>query len=331
VDVRSAAITLLQNLGRYRLKDTLPRLLPYIDTIFKEYHQIQIGAVAASGPVDFRRKEACFVAVASLSNLLMEKESYKNQLEPIIVNYVLPDFSNSAGYIRSRVCMFMENFYDLKWKNPAVVQTVLSGLLTCLRDPCIPVQSSAACTLRLFLTEESARPLVIPILPDIVREYFRIMSEVENDVILSALQTIVLEFGDEISGIAPMMVSELLTAYSYYSTQGEDDDEAAFSASQCLDTVSSVLESVKEKPTIFAQLQVMLLPLISKIVQEEHVEYIENALDMLSYLTYYSDPISNELYVVAGSLLSALNSWAADYIVEMSPTLMNVISKVILY
>jgi hypothetical protein len=328
LDLRVAAITLLQNLGRYRLKDTMPKLLPFLQGVLNEYRQIQLGAVVAPGPVDYRRKEGCLVALSSLSNLLMEKPAYKAELEPLIINHVLPEFRSPVGYMRSRACMFMENFHDIEWRDPNLVQSVLAGLLACLRDPCLPVQTSAACTLRLYLSDQSARPMVIPILPDIVREYFRIMSEVENDVILSALQTIVMEFGDEIHGIAVMIVSELLSAFSYYSKQGEEDDEAAFSAAQCLDTVSAVLEVVHEKPDILRQIEALLMPLIVTTLIEEQVEYVDNVVDILGYLTFGGDGISTDLWRVCGPLLVALSTWAADYIVEVSTTLMNFIAKV---
>jgi hypothetical protein len=258
----------------------------------------------------------------------MEKAPYKNQLETLILNHVVSGFNNPVGYMRCRVCMFMEEFHEMQWSNAAVPQGILQGLLHCLRDKALPVQTSAACTLRLYLTGESCRDLVIPLLPEIVKEYFRIMAEVENDVILSALQTIVLEFGLEIADLSINIVSELLNAFSYYSAMGEEDDEAAFSATQCLDTVSSVLETVYEKPQIIAEMERLLVPLIMKLLHEETVEYIENICDMLGYLTYSNASSSPLLWSTLGPLMVALQSWCSDYIVEISPSIMNFISQV---
>ena len=324
VDVRLAAVTLLQNLGRYRLKDTLPVFLPFIQGILNEHLQ----AAGAGQPVDYRRKDGCLVALSALSNVLLEKPAYSSHMEPIITTHVIPEFASPVGYMRCRVCLFMESFHEVKWSNDSTVQAILNGLLTCLRDPCLPVQTAAAITLRLYLTEESARALVIPILPDITREYFRIMSEVENDVVLSALQTIVLEFGDEIAGISTMLVSELLNAFSYYSAQGQDDDEAAFSAAQCLDTISAVLEATKDRPEQIKEIEGMILPLIGKLFAEESVEYVDNICDIMGYLSYYSASVSPALYSMLGPILDVLQSWAADYIVEFSPTIFNFLAQV---
>ena len=324
IDVRLAAQTLLQSLGRYRLKDTLPLMLPFIQGILNEHMQ----ALSTGQPVDYRRKDGCLVALSALSQVLQQKPAYSVHLEPIITTHVIPEFSSSVGYMRCRVCMFMENFHEVKWENGNTVQLILNGLLTCLRDPCLPVQTAAAISLRLYLTEPSARELVVPILPDICREYFRIMSEVENDIVLSALQTIVLEFGDEISGISKMLVTELLGAFSYYSKQAEDDDEAAFSAANCLDTISAVLEASKERIEQIREIEAMLLPLFQTLIEEESVEYVDSICDMMGYLSYYSQPCSPALFSMVGPILDILGSWACDYIVEFSPSIFNFLAQV---
>lgn len=90
------------------------------------------------------------------------------------------------------------------------------------------MQGAAACSLRLIIAEEVAQDIIRPVLFEVINEYFRIMSEIENDVVLGALQSIVLHFANEISEIAPLIMTQLITAFEGYSTAGEDDDEAAF-------------------------------------------------------------------------------------------------------
>jgi hypothetical protein len=96
-----------------------------------------------------------------------------------------------VAFIRSRACWVIEYFSDLDWTGPtngAVLQAVLRGLINGLRDPALPVQAAAACSLRLLIEAEGAAEMLKPLLPEIVAEYFRIMEEVENESVLSALQ-----------------------------------------------------------------------------------------------------------------------------------------------
>lgn len=59
-----------------------------------------------------------------------------------------------------------------------------------------------------------------PLLPEIVAEYFRIMEEVENESVLSALQAIIQQYGGDIAGMAPMMVTKLIELFHSYLEAG---------------------------------------------------------------------------------------------------------------
>lgn len=117
----------------------------------------------------------------------------------------------------------IEYFSDLDWTGSShgnTLQLILRGLINGLRDPALPVQAAAACSLRLLIAAEGAAELLKPLLPEIVAEYFRIMEEVENESVLSALQAIILKYGEDISGMAPMMVSKLVVMFNEYVAAG---------------------------------------------------------------------------------------------------------------
>ncbi len=63
---RTAAITLLQTLSKYRKKDTLPRLLPYIDQSLREYNAQNHGPTK-----DYRKKDGILVAMATISKVIL--------------------------------------------------------------------------------------------------------------------------------------------------------------------------------------------------------------------------------------------------------------------
>ena len=57
-------------------------------------------------------------------------------------------------------------------------------------------------------------------------------------------------------------------------------------------------------------------------------EYIDGAIQMMSYLTYYSDHVTQMMWSLCGPLLQALFDWAIDYISEIMVPVLNYISKV---
>ena len=52
--------------------------------------------------------------------------------------------------------------------------------------------------------------------------------------------------------------------FPFFSFYLDDDDEGAFSACQCLDTIGSVLDAVQERGDIMSQLEVLVIPMMMK-------------------------------------------------------------------
>ena len=100
------------------------------------------------------------------------------------------------------------------------------------------------------------------------------------------------QYGEEIRDLAPDMISALLKAFHGYANAGSEDDEAAFSACQCLDTIIAVLDAVQEHPTTMLALEIVLLPLLQQLLGpagSECFEYLDNAIEMLNYCTFAND------------------------------------------
>jgi hypothetical protein len=103
-----------------------------------------------------------------------------------------------------------------------------------------------------------------------------------------------------------MIIQQLLVTFENYSSAGEDDDEAAFGATECLETITTVLEVIKENATAVGAVEGMLTPLLFKIFStDDMIEYIENGIEIISYLTYYPDNINS---VTTPPSLSPLSS-----------------------
>jgi hypothetical protein len=108
-----------------------------------------------------------------------------------------------------------------------------------------------------------------------------------------------------------------------------EDEEAAYNAVQCLDTIDSILEALEEREDVLTVLENLLMPLLLEILSnsEECFEYIDTAIHMISSYTYYYDGISNNMWLVCGPLLNALNDWAIDFISEIMVPLLNYMTK----
>eukprot|EP01039_Chlorochromonas_danica_P004922 gene4922-5403_t len=351
-----AAINLLQMLARYRQKDTLPIFLPFLQSVLAEYDN------APPELKDYRKKDGCMVAMAALSKIMSDNKTYAPHLFPFLMTHVLPEFKSPVGYLRARACWTIEYFSDLNWHDQTIeeadgkksatkkgkgkkvakgkdkkllmttgqlLSSVLQYILAGLRDPALPVQAASACSLRSLIGVEEAKELLRPVLKDIIVEYFRIMEEVENESVLAGLQTIVTEFGDAVADIAPTMAAHLVRSFNEYAAESGDDEEAAFNAIHCLDTIDALIEAVQDHDNVINEIEPILHPLFISVLQSsgDAFEYIDTIIHMISGFTYFATTITPTMWALCGPIVHTLNSWAIDYICEMMSPILNYMTK----
>lgn len=68
---------------------------------------------------------------------------YKAQLEPMLVQYVLPCFEAPAGHLRAKACWVTQQYADIKFaagrgRGPTFLQ-LFQKTLSLLADPALPV------------------------------------------------------------------------------------------------------------------------------------------------------------------------------------------------
>jgi hypothetical protein len=73
----------------------------------------------------------------------------------MIVNHVFPEFTSPHGYLRARACWVINQFAEVKYKDPANLQRALELARTALcNDSELPVRVEAAITVQMLLTEQ---------------------------------------------------------------------------------------------------------------------------------------------------------------------------------
>lgn len=105
---------------------------------------------------------------------MLDSQTYRGMVVPFLQAHVLPEFKSPVPFIRARACWVIEYFKELDWEEEAVknshlpaikkknkkkaqqsqmsagelLQAVLLCLVESLRDPALPVQAAAACSLQ---------------------------------------------------------------------------------------------------------------------------------------------------------------------------------------
>lgn len=323
-DPRISAITLVTSAVKYRGQDTMQPLLGFLTEIVRRY------GTTPENERNHVEKDCALLVFGSLSDILLSKKKTVRELEGLMVSSVFPDFCSPVGFLRCRACWMVQKFSEIPWSDDGDnLRTLIQLVLQRLSDPALPVQIEASKALRFLIEVDGADVTLLPVLPQILNEYFRIMNEIGNDEVVAALQVIIDIFGDHIEPHAIALVIQLSSAFRNYIDAGEDDDDAAMAACQCLECINTVLKGMFEKPQLYREMEPHLVPLILMIIGNDgqYLEYFEFALDMLTFLTFFPIESSSQLWGAFPLLYVAFDNWAFDYSMIMVPSLNNFICK----
>jgi len=325
-DPRMSAITLVTDLVKHRGQDVTQNLLGRMTGIIQRY------MAASPDQKNHIEKDGALLTFGSLSKYLLANDKYASEIEGLLVSSVFPDFNSPVAFLRYRACWMVQQFSSVKFTDDGSnLRKLLEMVLNRLSDPALPVQIEASKALRYLIEVDGAETVLIPVLPQMLNEYFRIMNEIGNDEVVSALQALLDKFGDHIEPHASALVTQLAQAFQQYCSAGEDedDDDAALAAAQCLECIATVLKGVCSNPAMMKSLEPLLVPLVMKILGNDgdFIEYLECALDILTFLTFFQDNISPELWQAFPLIYIAFDQWAYDYLNMMVPCLQSYIGK----
>lgn len=325
-DPRMSAVTLVTDLVKHRGQDVTQNLLGRMTEILQRY------AAAPNDQKNHVEKDGALLTFGSLAKFLLAKDKYANEIEGLLVSYVFPEFNSPVSFLRYRACWMVKAFASVQFTDDGThLRSLLEMVLNRLSDPVLPVQIEASKALKFLIEAEGAEDTLLPVLPQLLNEYFRIMNEIGNDEVVSALQVLLDKFGDHIEPHAVALVSQLSQAFQQYCSAGDDDDDddAALAAAQCLECIATVLKGVCAKEAILKALEPLLLPLVLKILGNdgEFIEYLECALDILTFLTYFQESLSNDVWQAFPLIYVAFDQWAYDYLSMMVPCLQSYIGK----
>ena len=288
--------------------------------------------VAATRHVE-RRADGALLLAGSLADTLKRKQAYASQIEPLLRNVVLPLFASPRGHLRARACGVAGQFADSELSQqlnassssaPRKAKTgagptfdaLFDAVVASLGDPELPVRIDAAIALRSLVeaaaTDDSSNgnsassrtnARVAAALPNLLRTLLQLMSQVDNEDLVSALETLVERAGPGVAPFAAELTRELVAAFNRMSpavspafasnsipavngtalaasssngggivdtatkdTADDRDDEAAMAAFSVLRALLTIIDAVSAVPGAVPSIEPQLLPLVARLV-----------------------------------------------------------------
>ncbi|KAF4529731.1 hypothetical protein B566_EDAN017735 [Ephemera danica] len=304
-----------------------------------------LQVLTANPPADPKLRDGALYMVGSLAEILLKKDMYKEQLDKMLCQYVFPEFQSPQGHMRARACWVLNMFNEVQFKQEAVLQEAVRLTTTCLlADQELPVKVEAAVALQMLISnQDCVQGLIEPQIKPIVLELLKIIRETENDDLTNVMQKIVCSFAEQLAPIAveicehlkrqkPMKskAHPLSPLYFFAATflrvleTDEGSDEKAITAMGLLNTMETLLTVMEDLPEIVAQLQPIVLQVISHVFAQSVMEFYEEALSLVYDLTRKS--ISPHLWQVLEMMYTLFERDGFDYFTDMMPALHNYVT-----
>ncbi|EFC40708.1 importin-7 [Naegleria gruberi] len=326
-NTRINAMGTLTTLLTTRRKDSFGIYLQYITEVLTNY--------ANGTHVNPSLKDAVLYTIGNMSKLFSKSAMTKDKIEDLLLMFVFPEFTNTQQpYLRARACWALGRFSEISYKNPSTMNDGMKHVLNCLQDKQIPVRIQAGLTLSCLLNLENSIQQIRPILPQLLDVYMSIMNEMEHSTVVRSIELLVGAFAEEMEPFAVSICSRMSATYIRLLDEDDNDLDNAESdilMENCIQTILTLMQSFTSKPGVYRQLEPVILPLILKILenQEYGYDFVENAMDMLTYLTYYCENgmVSENCWSILPAIYEAFNGWAYDFIGYLVASLDNFISK----
>jgi len=319
--------------GQNKKKGTsnLGTFLGHIAGALNDYTSAGAGASEAVA----RRMDGALLAIGALASTLKEKGKYKASIEPMMSQHVIPCFASPYGFLRSKACWVAHMYADLKFSDGRgkgrVFQTMFESVIRCLSDPEMPVKVDACLALGDFVETMDHVDMIKPILPQLLTSIFALMSEVEHEDLVVTLETIVEVLGDDIAPYAVDLARQLTGALvKIMGAADADDEESAgvLAAYGCMKAMSTVVDAVSNLPHLLPPLEEVFFPVLETLLGGAHGDdLMEETLDLMTYLSYYSPEVSPRMWGLWPALLNVLNKFGVMYFENVLAVADNLISR----
>jgi hypothetical protein len=278
----------------------------------------------------FITKHGVLNVFIALDDILIRNKQLSSQLEDLMLTHVLPDFTSSVGFMRAKACQVFQHLYEIRFTSLDNLSAILEGIVNCLSDEDLPVRVEASSALGYILKLKQAKEIIQPFLGDIIQQYIAIMGEVEADVFVIALNSLIQRFRKEVIPYLVAVVDSLCqTMANAFDAAIDGDDDASFTVTHCFDTAVNCVWSVRDENEILSQIEPFLVDMLYMILkpEDQRMEYLDGAITLLSYLTYFRDEITQDVWQFFPYLYIAFSDFAPDYIDEMSVPMDNFICR----
>ncbi|PRP84900.1 hypothetical protein PROFUN_07554 [Planoprotostelium fungivorum] len=317
---KSAASLIIIDLGRNRGKNHLNPMMSFVGMSMMRYLQ------ATEKERNPQEKDGCMAVIGELEDKLRITPSYQSQLENLIIQHIYPEFTSPHPWLRAKACWIFGKYYKMEWSNSDNFKTGLRQVLTCIRDPELPVRVRAVMALQFLIQNPVSTEEIRNILPQLLEEIFKIMGEIDNDELVVTLRTIIDHFSEEMGPYSLGLCQKLSQIFIKICNENNDEDDSAITALECLGAIQTILEAISGRPELYPPIEEVLYPLLQVTLQPDLADFFEEGVKIITFITYFSNEISPRMWSLFPVLHDRFQE-CSDFIQDILNPLDNYISR----
>ncbi|KAF7298645.1 Importin N-terminal domain-containing protein [Mycena indigotica] len=317
----SAATTFLFSLASNRTKTTFMPILGFVNGVLRSEN-------ASSS-----QKFGALNMTAALGPWIMRHPDVSPNMEQFVLQFVTPNFTRPEAYLRAIACEVVGTVTKdgLSFSSEENLNVNFRAIAAALDDPDFVVRVQAA----LALTE-------LIILHD--SDLLKLADETDLDILNRSMEVMVNAFQTELLPVAAQLTARLCESYmrlikeslaapeqpelgniSFDALNNMDDDKT-YAAMGFAKTISTVISAVDSSQEILAQVQEVIIPIITFTLENKILDLFDNMYELVDSLTFKLRSISPNLWPVFELTYNLFKSDAVDFLQEMLPSLDNFVS-----
>jgi hypothetical protein len=325
---QSASINFILDLIKCRKKTMFVPILQFVN---------QTMSTVTSDIASQRRKDGALFIMGSIASVLMASD-FKNQIEPVVASFVIPELASPQGFLRMRACWTLEQYDEMEYSQ-AVCMGALQGVLTCLTDKELPVKVAATGALGALLDNDTTQKALPPYLGKIMESILALANEIQLDSLSFVLERLVQMFADELAPYSVQLCVQLrdtvarnLEGYQNVLDVDAADDNFGQNADKMMAVVGmfkaieTLIDSMGKTPELVTKMEEVVLPLLAMVLDRRIIDVYEEAFELIDSITFSRKHISPSLWTLFPFIHRAFKDCGADYIQDMQTTLDNIIS-----
>ncbi|KAJ3574136.1 hypothetical protein NP233_g1960 [Leucocoprinus birnbaumii] len=334
----SAATSFLFALASNRTKITFMPILGFINQVLRSY--------ASPSPVSLI---TVLINTPALGPWIMRHPEVKNNMEQFMLQFVTPELDSAQPYLRAISLEILGTVTKsgLMWTDKSKLEHHFKVVMRSLDDQELPVRVQAALALtEMILVHEEVKTAVSPQVGKVIQDLLKLSDETDLEILNRSMEVMVDQFQTELLPVAAQLTARLCESYLRLAREtvnqeeslnaadnvdieeslADMDDDKTFAAMGIAKTISTVVASIDTAPEILAQVQEVIIPIISFTLDHKLLELLDNMYDLVDSLTYKSRSIAPSMWPVFESTYKIFKSEAIDFLDEMLPSLDNFVS-----